>query len=420
MRVSNVWLVSDVYPPECGGSGWSAHALARMLVERGHGVEVIVVDPTRTGLSQRLYDEIRIFEVGVRASRRNPLRRLGSHDYAYAALSRFLDRRLGQEPSVEVVHAQHLHSGPPALSVARRHRRAALLTLRDYWPVCLHGTSWWGRQECTGCTTANLVGCMQEYFRWPSPLARMMVPWARRRLAVRRDGIAAAHRVVAVSEWVRRRIENEAADASFAVLPNIVDERSTVAAADTGKDLSGSLPSTYLMTAGKLLATKGFDLMLSSLHRTGCRQPLVVAGSGPERERLERQAAELDLDVVFLGWVDHASLLRLIRSARAFLLPSAWNEPLSRLLLEALALGTPAVVWKSGGNSEHLTDGVDGWVVESEDDLARALAAVGDDPTRASVGEAGRRLARERFSPDAIYPRLMELYVAAGREAQRQ
>ena len=420
MPADHVWLVSDVYPPRCGGSGWSAHALARMLAERNHRVEVIVVDPAGTGLTQRVYEEIPILEVGVRGSRRNPLRRLGARDYSHAALARYLDRQLRQDPSVGVVHAQHLHSGPPALAAARRNGRAGLLTLRDYWPSCLHGTSWWGGAECEGCTTTNLVGCMREYWRWPAPAARLMVPWARRRLAARRSGIVAADRVIAVSEWVRQRVQRDAAEATFAVLPNIVDERLAAAAADAGDDLASALPAPFVMTAGKLLPTKGFDEMLSALHRVGCRWPVVIAGSGPERQRLESRVAELGLDVVFLGWVEHSSLLRLMRSAHAFLLPAAWNEPLSRLLLEAVAVGTPVVAWKSGGNHEHLTDGVDAWVVANDDDLARALGGLADDSTRARVGEAGRALARERFSPDALYPRLMDLYAAATDAARRR
>jgi nucleoside-diphosphate-sugar epimerase len=37
-----VLLPSDVFPPRCGGAGWSAHALALALIERGHDVTAIV------------------------------------------------------------------------------------------------------------------------------------------------------------------------------------------------------------------------------------------------------------------------------------------------------------------------------------------------------------------------------------------
>ncbi|MCH7826162.1 MAG: glycosyltransferase family 4 protein, partial [Acidobacteria bacterium] len=345
-----IWLVTDVYPPGCGGSGWSTHALARTLVHRGHSVEVISIDPGATGVSQRVFDGIHVVEVGVQSARRNPLRRLGGRDYAHNHMERYLNERLRNDRDVRILHAQHLHSGAPTVAAAARHGRASVQTLRDYWPVCLHGTSWWHGTECSGCTTANLVGCMNEYWRWPVPLARLMVPWARRRLGSRRAGIEAAGRVITVSDWVRRRIEPEAPAARYEVVPNIVDADETRSAAAGADDLEHPPEGTYLVAAGKLVATKGFDQMLSALAAAGSSAPVILAGSGPESSRLRRQAGELGVDVVFPGWVAHPRLLRLIAGAKAFLLPSAWSEPLSPLLLEALALGTPVITGRSGGN----------------------------------------------------------------------
>ena len=179
LQAWRVWLVTDVYPPDCGGSGWSTHALARVLSDNGHAVEIIVVDPSGTEVTRRAYEETTVTEVGVRASR-TLSNRLGANDYAHAALSTYLDRRLQVESDVDIVHAQHLLSGPPAIAAGRARARATIATVRDYWPVCLHGTSWWGSQNCDGCTTANLTGCMAEYWRWPAPVARVMVGWGRR------------------------------------------------------------------------------------------------------------------------------------------------------------------------------------------------------------------------------------------------
>ena len=173
--LQRIWLVTDVYPPGCGGSGWSTHSLAGALTDRGYSVEVISLDPHAEGTSQRVFEGIPVVEVGVRQARRHPMRRLGARDYAHKTLKNYLSRRLAVEPDVRVVHAQHLHSGPPALAAARQYGRAAVLTLRDYWPVCLHGTSWWGGNECGGCTRANLVGCMREYWGWPGGVGQAMV-----------------------------------------------------------------------------------------------------------------------------------------------------------------------------------------------------------------------------------------------------
>lgn len=412
-----ILLVGDVYPPRCGGSGWSTHALALALAQRGHRVEVAVVDPGGFGLTQRIYQGIPVMQVGVRAARWNPRRRLGRRDYAHRRLTEYLTARLRRSDEIDLLHGQHLHSGPPTVEAARRFGKGVVLTLRDYWPVCLHGTVWWGGRECPGCTTDNLVGCMGEYWAWPRPLARWMVPWARRRLGARRLGVSGAHRILAVSEAVRGRVAREVNGAEVAVVPNLVDPDATMAEAEGQPPPEVEGP--YLVAAGKLVRTKGFHRLLDLLERTGCPWTLVVAGEGPLRGELEELARRSALPVRFLGWVDHGPLMRLLRDAWATLLPSAWNEPLSRLILESMAVGTPVIAWARGGSVEAVEHGHTGWLVSGAEDLAAALQELADPEVRRRVGNAALATARRRFSPDAVYPQVAAVYAAALEAAGR-
>ena len=408
-RTWHVWLVTDVYPPDCGGSGWSTHALARVLTTHGHEVEVIAVDPSEDDVTLREYEGIRVTDVGVRAS--STLRnRLGARDYAHARLARYLDGRLRAAPDVDILHAQHLHSSPPTLEVGRAHARATVATVRDYWPVCLHGTSWWGSSNCDGCTAGNLRHCMMEYWGWPAPVAGLMVRWARRRLRARAEGLAVADKVLAVSEAVRSRVEGQVLDADISVVTNIVDPE-TVWADALPSD--GRVEAPYLLTAGKLQPTKGFDLLLRALGEIGSDLPLVVAGDGPLRDTLETTAAALGVNARFLGWVDHGRLLGLQRDAHAVLLPSAWQEPLSRLVLETMGLGTPVVAWATGGTPEIIKSGVNGWLVTRPADLRLALAELESAERREEVARASVASVRERYSPTAVYPLVAAVYAAA-------
>ena len=280
------------------------------------------------GTAGRRFDGIEVTEVGVRRARQSVRRRLGARDYAYGVLTDYLTERLSTEPDVDILHAQHLHSGPPTIAVGRIHRRAALVTIRDYWPVCLHGTAWWGSTNCRGCTAANLSGCMAEYWRWPRWASRIMVPWARRRLAARQREVISAQHVLAVSQAVRDRIAPRLVGARVSVVPNMVDPARVEASASSARAVSlfpSTPPPRYLLTAGKLEPTKGFDRLLPALAASGSRMPLVVAGQGALRGRLEREAEDLGLDVRFPGWIAHDELLRWQRDAHAVLFPSAWG-----------------------------------------------------------------------------------------------
>jgi len=413
-----VWLVTDVYPPGCGGSGWSTHALARVLRDRGHRVSVIGTDPSHSSVRERRYEDIEIAEVGMQAAHRDPRRRLGARDYSYRVLRDYLETRLRREPDVDILHAQHLHSGPPAIDVGRAQGRATVVTLRDYWPVCLHGTSWWGSTTCDGCSTANLTSCMQEYWKWPRPLARLMVGWARRRLDARQAGVRAAHAVIAVSYAARQRIERDLSGTTVSVVPNMVDPALLEATAAAAPETDAESP--YLLTAGKLQPTKGFNLLLDALAEVGSLMPVLIAGDGPMRRALEEQARALRVPARFLGWVDHDRLVRLQKDAHAVVLPSAWDEPLSRIVLETMALGVPVVAWARGGNPEMIEPGVSGWLVRRAEDLARAMGELASPDRRHEVALGAKRRIASRYTPDVVYPAVAAAYEAALERAGRR
>ena len=413
-----VWLVTDVYPPGCGGSGWSTHALARVLRDRGHRVSVIGTDPSHSSVRERRYEDIEIAEVGMQAAHRDPRRRLGARDYSYRVLRDYLETRLRREPDVDILHAQHLHSGPPAIDAGRAQGRATVVTLRDYWPVCLHGTSWWGSTTCDGCSTSNLTSCMQEYWKWPRPLARLMVGWARRRLDARQAGVRAAHAVIAVSHAARQRIERDLSGTTVSVVPNMVDPALLEATAAAAPETDAESP--YLLTAGKLQPTKGFNLLLDALAEVGSLMPVLIAGDGPMRRALEEQARALRVPARFLGWVDHDRLVRLQKNAHAVVLPSAWDEPLSRIVLETMALGVPVVAWARGGNPEMIEPGVSGWLVRRAEDLARAMGELASPDRRQEVALGAKRRIASRYAPDVVYPAVAAAYDAALERAGRR
>jgi len=403
-----ICLVTDVYPPECGGSGWSTHALARMLLKRGHQTDVISLDPTTDNITHRSFEGIEVTDVGIQGSRRNPIRRLGAHDYSYITLFNYLEQYLTRESDVDVLHAQHMHSGVPVVDIGRVHKIPTVLTLRDYWPVCLHGTSWWGQSNCEGCTTQYLTECMKEYWNFPHPLARMMVPWSRRRLASRQKSVREAGRVITVSDAVRVRIAREQPDTKFSVLPNIVDLdllRSAVTEFRHPK-----IVAPYLLTAGKLIPTKGFDLLFDALAYTKTDLPLVVAGDGPMKNHLESRARQLGLSVTFCGWLPHGKLLRLQQEAYSVIVPSAWNEPLSRIILESMGLGVPVIAWAGGGTEEIIDSGVNGYIVKSSSDLDRILLSLKSSSIRIKVGQAAQEWVGSKCSPEIIYPLLKNIY----------
>jgi glycosyltransferase involved in cell wall biosynthesis len=127
----------------------------------------------------------------------------------------------------------------------------------------------------------------------------------------------------------------------------------------------------------------------------------LVAGDGPERERLERLVAGLD-GVELLG--SRGDVPDLIAACDAVALLSE-AEALPMSLLEAMALARPVVTSDVGGAREAVADGETGIVVAPGDTAAAAsaLAALAADPDRArAMGERGRARQHERFDGEAM------------------
>jgi glycosyltransferase involved in cell wall biosynthesis len=111
------------------------------------------------------------------------------------------------------------------------------------------------------------------------------------------------------------------------------------------------------------------------VQRTVAGARLIVAGDGPERDRLERLACELGVaGVEFRGWVAPERMADLYDEADIYLNGSDVDAaPLS--LLEAGAAGLPVVTTAAGGIPDMVTDGATGLVVGRGDHVAMAAAA---------------------------------------------
>jgi glycosyltransferase involved in cell wall biosynthesis len=122
---------------------------------------------------------------------------------------------------------------------------------------------------------------------------------------------------------------------------------------------------------------------------------LVVVGQGPLEKSLRDHVQALGLEdtVLFTGQRDDAP--RLVSAFDLFVLPSLF-EGLAIALVEALALGKPAVVTQVGGLVEVVEHGKHGLVVPPGDyrALAGAIVRLLQDPElRRRLGEEGRRRA---------------------------
>jgi glycosyltransferase involved in cell wall biosynthesis len=165
---------------------------------------------------------------------------------------------------------------------------------------------------------------------------------------------------------------------------------------------------------GRLAPEKGLDALLDAwpiVLEQNPRARLTLIGEGPERGSLEERIAGLNLrdSVELTGALPDPSAI--LRDSDLFVLPSR-EEGMSIALLEAMALGIPAIASAIPGNLALMTEGVHGRVAPPDDPpaLARVLLDHRVDPLAPSMAEAARRRVVEHYSIAAVARRHLELF----------
>lgn len=166
-----------------------------------------------------------------------------------------------------------------------------------------------------------------------------------------------------------------------------------------------------IVSIGNLIPLKGHDLVIRALvDLPGVT--LIVAGNGPERERLAALGTELGIaDRLRLpGAIPHDDIARLLAAADVMALASE-REGLANVWVEALASGTPVVASAVGGASEVIDRPEAGRLLTARTPTAIAAAIrelLADPPSPACVRAAAERFAWER-NTERLYRHLARL-----------
>ncbi|WP_231190040.1 glycosyltransferase family 4 protein [Haladaptatus sp. DYF46] len=148
--------------------------------------------------------------------------------------------------------------------------------------------------------------------------------------------------VVVPRELTKERLRQYGVETPIYVVPNGID-------LTPFERIDGVGESTYeLVVVSRLERRKGIDLLVEAMSVLAREKPnirLAIAGTGTERERLERMVEERDLrdQIDFLGFVSERRKVELLNGAEIFVLPSR-QEGFGIAVLEAMAANCPVVV----------------------------------------------------------------------------
>ena len=237
------------------------------------------------------------------------------------------------------------------------------------------------------------------------------MPPSRRRLYRRLERLVrdSTHAFIAVAPTLAREAVEQrlAPPDTVQVIPSAVELDAIPLGYDPAarRELDVPADRPLIGTVGRIDAQKApldFVRMAAAVHARHPEAAFVVVGDGPLADRARALAADLGVEVRFLGW--RADAQRLVAGLDVFVISSLY-EGLGRSLTEALAAARPVVATAVNGVPDLVEPGVCGLLAEPADPagLARAVCWLLDHPGEAAALAAqGQARVREAFSPQQM------------------
>jgi glycosyltransferase involved in cell wall biosynthesis len=200
------------------------------------------------------------------------------------------------------------------------------------------------------------------------------------------------------------------------VIPNGMVDRHAEEPMITRPDLALGETDFVLLSVAWLKPRKSIDFLirgLAALLPSVPRLRLVLAGDGPDEDRLKALAAELGVAEAcrFLG--RHPAPHAIARLADVAVSASD-EEGMSNSSIEALMMGVPVVACaETAGNDDIVADGVNGYLYPHNDQgafLSRIARLCADSALLESMRAAARRTFEEKFTMDAQVRAFLDVY----------
>jgi glycosyltransferase involved in cell wall biosynthesis len=206
------------------------------------------------------------------------------------------------------------------------------------------------------------------------------------------------------------------------IIRNAVDADEVVRL--SGGDVRPASRSGTFVVPRRLVRKNGVEFAIRALaHEEAAAFRLVIAGEGPELRRLKKVARRSGVAgrVRFLGSMDHARLLPLMKAACGVIVPSVpfggVVEATSLAVLEAMAGGVPVIGSDIGGIAEIISSRELGYLVQPgrPEAIARAMKAIHDldDEARTERIERAREHVTKEFSVSRWMTAVLAAYEAA-------
>lgn len=349
------------YPTMIGGTEHSLKLLAEELTDRGHRVSVATYDGKESGLSQECINGVFIYRMCNMLFMKKFFHKSISTDrkmryYAGKYFNQSVEKQLKrilEQVQPDIVHTQNFF--PTALLKCVKKRGISTVhTLRDYFML--------DPKSNLNASPKMIVVLHRLYQRFY--LDRYL------------DVVTAPSEII-----LKRHVER---DFFKTCRTKVIHNAVRLNIEETSCYIEGKKNRTdktvHFLYAGRLVKLKGIDLLLTTFREIRLDHiRLTVCGSGPLQDDVEQVCAQ-DTRICYKGQLSATDLSKEYVAADVVIVPSLWEEPFGRIVIEAAQYGNPVIGSNRGGVTEIIKHSGFGSVFAYDDaeDLQRQIRLFAD------------------------------------------
>ena len=382
-----------------GGSEKYYFELAQLLKSKGHTGGFFSMkheENITTGDAEYFVEEIDL----------NTGSKLKALDVIYSQENKRLMAKALEEFKPDIVHINNFQRQLSAsiIDAIKEKNIPIVMTTHDLNPICPASIMLYNGEVCDDCITKGYTQCIKKKCVKGSTLKSTLGVMEKKYYDIHKV-FRKIDCIISPSEFNKNQLVNGKLKYNEIVtLHNFVNE----------SERNDYVLGDYAFYLGRLSKEKGILNLIEAIGDIP-NAKLLIAGDGPERERIEAYISEHKLDgrITLLGYQNQDSIHKYITNSRFVVIPSICNENCPYSVLEAMEIGKPIVASRIGGIPELIADGENGYLYKADDinELKKKLTLLLDDDEKVNgFAQKSRELYESYYSPDSYYNELIKIY----------
>lgn len=382
-----------------GGSEKYYFELAQLLKSKGHTVGFFSMkheENITTGDAEYFVEEIDL----------NTGSKLKALDVIYSQENKRLMAKALEEFKPDIVHINNFQRQLSAsiIDAIKEKNIPIVMTAHDLNPICPASIMLYNGEVCDDCITKGYAQCIKKKCVKGSTLKSTLGVMEKKYYDIHKV-FRKIDCIISPSEFNKNQLVNGKLKYNEIVtLHNFVNE----------SERNDYVLGEYAFYLGRLSKEKGILNLIEAIGDIP-NAKLLIAGDGPERERIEAYISEHKLDgrITLLGYQNQDSIHKYITNSRFVVIPSICNENCPYSVLEAMEIGKPIVASRIGGIPELIADGENGYLYKADDinELKEKLTLLLDNDDKVNrFAQKSRELYESYYSPDSYYNELIKIY----------